>query len=72
MYDTDKDPNQYFYRSDHFNFARFGIPVLFFFDGHHPDYHRPSDTADKIDYAVLKKRATLVFQTAWTLVNSTF
>lgn len=70
-YDTKNDPEQYFFRSDHYNFAKLGIPVLFFTSGGHPDYHRPSDTADKIQYEVLGKRATLVFQTAWSVANST-
>ncbi len=70
-YDTETDPNQYFYRSDHYNFAKFGIPILFFMDGGHADYHQPSDTADKINYEVLQKRATLVFQTAWLVANPT-
>lgn len=68
-YDVKLDPKRYFYRSDHFNFAKVGIPVLFFTDGEHPDYHQPSDTADKIDYELLQKRATLVFQTAWRVAN---
>ncbi|MBO0952069.1 M28 family metallopeptidase [Fibrella forsythiae] len=68
-YDTEYDPNQYYYRSDHYNFGKEGIPVIFFMDGTHPDYHRPSDTADKINYEVLQKRATLVLQTAWLLAN---
>lgn len=70
-YDTKNDPNQYFYRSDQYNFARFGVPALFFTDGQHPDYHQPTDTADKIVYDVLQKRATLVFQTAWRIANPT-
>lgn len=68
-YDTENDPNQYFFRSDQFNFAQAGVPVLFFMDGKHPDYHKSSDTADKIVYEVLQKRATLVWQTAWLLAN---
>ncbi|SOD91863.1 M28 family peptidase [Spirosoma fluviale] len=64
-YDTKNDPERYFYRSDHYNFARIGIPALFFTNGSHNDYHQPSDTADKINYEVLQKRATLLFQTAW-------
>ncbi len=63
------DPNQYYYRSDHYNFARKGVPVLFLMDGEHPDYHQPSDTADKIEYDILQKRATLIFETAWELAN---
>jgi len=68
-YDTKNDPKQYFLRSDHYNFAKFGIPTLFFTNGEHPDYHQPSDTADKIEFDILKKRATLVFQTAWLSAN---
>ncbi len=68
-YDTVNDPEQHFYRSDHYNFAKKGIPVLFFTNGSHIDYHKPSDTPDRINYGVLAKRATLVFQTAWVLAN---
>lgn len=68
-YDTKNDPEQYLFRSDHHSFARMGIPALLFTGGHHADYHQPSDTADKIRYDVLQKRATLVFQTAWLLAN---
>ena len=69
-YDTKNDPERHFFRSDHYNFAKLGIPVLFFTSGQHPDYHQPSDTADKIAFDVLQKRATLVFQTAWAIANS--
>lgn len=68
-YDTKTDPDQHFYRSDHYNFAKGGIPAFFFTSGVHSDYHKPSDTADKIDYTALQKRATLVFQTAWLIAN---
>ena len=68
-YDTKNDLDQHFFRSDHYNFAKLGIPVLLFTSGQHSDYHRPSDTADKIEYNVLQKRATLVFQTAWSVAN---
>ena len=68
-FDTQSDPHQYFYRSDHYNFAKQGIPVLFFTNGEHPDYHKPTDTADRINYELLQKRATLVFQTAWLMAN---
>ena len=65
-------PEENFYgRSDHYNFALSGIPVLFFTSGQHPDYHQPYDTADKIEYDVLQKRATLVFQTACSVANPT-
>lgn len=68
-YDDENHPDRYFYRSDHYNFAKNNIPALFFMDGEHPDYHQTTDTADKIEYELLQKRATLVFQTAWALAN---
>ncbi|WP_428657292.1 M20/M25/M40 family metallo-hydrolase [Runella sp.] len=68
-YDSENDPSSFYYRSDHYNFAKQGIPIAFFMDGEHPDYHQPSDSADKINYPLLQKRATLVFQTAWMMAN---
>jgi Peptidase family M28/PA domain len=64
-----KDPLQIFYRSDHFNFARKGVPIIFYFDGIHADYHKPSDTPDKINYDLMVKRAQLIFFTAWEMAN---
>lgn len=64
-----KDPQRIFYRSDHYNFARKGVPIIFYFDGIHKDYHKPSDTPDKINYDLMAKRAQLVFYTAWEMVN---
>lgn len=67
------DPNdkeQIYYRSDHYNFARKGVPIIFYYDGMlGADYHRPTDTPDKINYALLAKRAQLVFYTAWEMAN---
>jgi hypothetical protein len=63
------DPERIYYRSDHFNFARKGVPIIFYFDGIHRDYHRPTDTPDKINYDILAKRARLVFYTAWDMAN---
>lgn len=68
-YDDKNDPDRLYYRSDHYNFAKNGIPIIFYFDGIHEDYHLPSDTPDKIDYELLKKRTKLVFATAWELAN---
>ena len=68
-YDDPNDKNRLYYRSDHYNFAKNGVPVAFYFDGIHEDYHKPSDTPDKIDYNALQKRAQLVFATAWELAN---
>ena len=68
-YNAKDDPNHYYERSDHYNFAERGIPSVFFFSGTHPDYHRPTDTADKINYDALAKRAQLAFFTAWDVAN---
>ncbi len=69
-YNAKDDPNHYYERSDHFNFAEKGIPVVFYFNGVHPDYHRPTDTADKINFDALAKRAQLAFYVAWEAANS--
>ncbi len=63
------DPNKFYYRSDHFNFAKKGVPVIFYFNGVHADYHRPTDTVDKINFNVMEKRVKLVFYTAWDMAN---
>jgi hypothetical protein len=68
-YDTDNDPNRYYYRSDHYNFAKNNVPVIFYYNGTHDDYHKPTDTPDKIEYDLLESRARLVFYTAWELAN---
>ena len=68
-YNAPKDPERIYYRSDHYNFARKGVPIIFYFNGTHKDYHQPSDTPDKIDYAQMAKRAQLVFYTAWEMAN---
>jgi hypothetical protein len=64
-----KDPNRFYYRSDHYNFASKGVPIIFFFNGTHADYHQPTDTPDKINYDLYAKRAQLVFYTAWDMAN---
>ncbi|GAB5555211.1 MAG: hypothetical protein Sapg2KO_48020 [Saprospiraceae bacterium] len=68
-YNSKDDPNRFYYRSDHYNFAKHNIPIIFYFNGTHEDYHRPSDTPDKIEYEIMEKRAQLVFVTAWELAN---
>lgn len=68
-YDDPKDPDRLYYRSDHYNFAKHGIPVAFFFDGIHEDYHKETDDVEKIDFNLLQKRTQLVFATAWELAN---
>ncbi|SFO71905.1 Peptidase family M28 [Algoriphagus ornithinivorans] len=68
-YDAEDDPNRFYYRSDHYNFAKFDIPVIFFFNGVHDDYHQVTDTVDKIEFPLMEKRAHLIFHTAWDLAN---
>jgi Zn-dependent M28 family amino/carboxypeptidase len=68
-YNDPKDPNHFYERSDHYNFAKFGIPSVFLFNGVHADYHQKSDTPDKIEYDALAKRAKLAFTIAWELAN---
>lgn len=68
-YNTKEDPNRYYQRSDHYNFLKNNIPIIFYFNGAHEDYHKPTDTHDKINFDLLKKRAELAFLTAWELAN---
>jgi len=69
-YNAENDSNRYYSRSDHYNFALKDIPVVFFFNGEHEDYTKPTDTADKINYSLLEKRTKLIFASAWYLANS--
>ncbi|MDQ1591374.1 MAG: hypothetical protein QOG71_2001 [Pyrinomonadaceae bacterium] len=69
-YDDPADTNRFFFRSDHFNYAQRGIPIIFYFDGVHEDYHRPSDSPDKIDYQKMEMIARTVFLTAHELANA--
>ena len=68
-FDDPNDPNRFYYRSDHYNFAKNDVPVIFYFNGVHEDYHKITDTPDKIEYDLLAKRAKLIFLTAWELSN---
>lgn len=68
-YNDRNDPERIYYRSDHYNFAKNGVPAIFFFNGIHADYHQASDTPDKIEYDALAKRAQLAFALAWELAN---
>ncbi|MEM1318752.1 MAG: M28 family peptidase [Bacteroidota bacterium] len=68
-YNDRNDPNRYYYRSDHYNFAEKGIPAIFYFNGTHADYHRTSDTIEKINFRKMTKVAKLVFHTTWELAN---
>lgn len=69
-YNDPNDPNRIYFRSDHYNFAEKGVPIIFYYDGMlKGDYHRPTDTPDKINYTLMAKRAQLIFYTAWEMAN---
>lgn len=68
-YNDINDPNRYYDRSDHFNFAKKGIPAIFFFSGIHQDYHRPTDTVEKIMFEKMEKISRHIFQLIWELAN---
>ena len=68
-YDDPTDPKRYFFLSDHYNYALKGIPVVFFFAGEHEDYHRPSDSPDKIDYQKMEKVSRTIYMTLWEIAN---
>jgi hypothetical protein len=68
-YNSDQDPEQYYRRSDHFNFAKNGVPVAFFFSGLNDDYHQPTDSKEKIIYTKIKKTSQLIFTLLWKLAN---
>jgi Zn-dependent M28 family amino/carboxypeptidase len=68
-FDSPSDPNRFFFRSDHYNYARKGIPIVFFFDGVHEDYHKPGDSVDKIDFQKMEKVARTIYLTLWEVAN---
>ena len=63
------DPERLFYRSDHYNYAKHGIPIVFYFDGIHKDYHKVTDEVSKIDFEKYLKVTKTVFATGWTIAN---
>lgn len=69
-YDDAGDPERLFFRSDHFNYARRGVPIIFYYDGVHEDYHRPSDTVDKIDFRKLERVSRTIYVTAAEIANA--
>ena len=69
-FDDPNDQNRIYFRSDHYNFARKGVPILFFYDGMlKADYHKPTDTVDKINWDLYEKRTRMIFHTAWEIAN---
>ena len=70
LYNNTTDPNRYYYRSDHYNFAKNGVPVIFYFNGSHEDYHKTTDTIEKIRFDVMQERGRFVFNTLWLVANA--
>jgi Zn-dependent M28 family amino/carboxypeptidase len=69
-FDDPNDPNRIYYRSDHYNFAKNGVPVLFFYDGMlQSDYHQPTDDIEKINWPLFERRLRMIFHTAWDMVQ---
>jgi len=68
-YNDESHPDRIYYRSDHWNFAKNNVPIIFYFNGTHADYHKPTDTIEKIEFELMTKRAQLVFHTAWVIAN---
>ena len=68
-YDDPKDPEQFFYRSDHINYARKGVPIIFYFTGTHADYHQPGDEVAKIDFVKYEKIARTIYATLWEVAD---
>ncbi|MFI5104066.1 MAG: M28 family peptidase [Terriglobales bacterium] len=68
-YNDPANPERIYFRSDHWNYAKHGVPIIFYFDGVHVDYHKPTDTVDKIDFAKMTQITRLVFETGWRIAN---
>jgi len=68
-YNDDRNPERFYYRSDHYNYAKHGIPVIFYFTGVHRDYHRPSDVVEKIDFEKMERIDRMIFATGWRVAN---
>ncbi len=68
-YNNTDDPQRFYYRSDHYNYAKHGVPIIFYFTGTHSDYHQPTDTVDKINFHKMQKIARLVYLTGWDVAN---
>ena len=69
-FNNPNDPNRFYYRSDHYNFAKKNIPSIFYFSGVHKDYHKHTDTMEKLVYEKIEKITKLIFYTAWELSNA--
>lgn len=68
-YDVPNEPNNFYMRSDHYNFAKNNVPIAFFFNGTHADYHKESDEVSKINFPLMERRTLLVFYNCWEIAN---
>jgi peptidase M28-like protein len=68
-YNDEKHPERFYYRSDHYNYAKHGIPIIFYFTGVHRDYHRTSDVVEKIDFEKMERIDRMIFATGWRVAN---
>ena len=68
-YNDEKNPERFYYRSDHYNYAKHGIPIIFFFTGVHRDYHQPGDVVEKIDFEKMERIDRMIFATGWRIAN---
>ncbi len=68
-FDDPKDPQRLFYRSDHYNYAKNGVPIVFYFDGIHEDYHQVTDEIDRIDFDKYLKVTKTIYALGWRIAN---
>ncbi|MCI0485448.1 MAG: M28 family peptidase [Blastocatellia bacterium] len=68
-YNDENHPARFYYRSDHYHYAKHGIPIIFYFTGVHEDYHRPTDDVEKIDFEKIERITRMVFATGWRVAN---
>jgi peptidase M28-like protein len=68
-YNDESHPQRFYYRSDHYNYAKHGVPIIFYFTGVHRDYHRTTDDVEKIDFEKMERITRMVFATGWRVVN---
>jgi Zn-dependent M28 family amino/carboxypeptidase len=68
-YNAPDDPEHIYERSDHYNFAKHNVPIIFYTSGLHPQYHKSTDDVDLIDFPAMARRDQLIFHTAWAVAN---
>ena len=68
-YNDENDPEHFYYRSDHYNYAKHGVPIIFYFTGVHRDYHKTTDDVDKIDFDKMERITRMIFALGWRVAN---